>query len=142
MKHRFTPSTSIYVFSTIGIVTAIILIFSSIQSNQLYAKISCIILLLAIIYNMSQIPLYTIIESDQIIIKKVIGKKTSKDIKKVEPISRIVAAQSIRRFANGGLFFYDGKYWNPEIGDYRAFLLNYKEIALITTSKGEKLLIN
>lgn len=82
MKHRFTPSTSIYVFSTIGIVTAIILTFSSIQSNQLYAKIICIILLLAIIYNMSQIPLYTIIESDQIIIKKMIGKKQSKTSRK------------------------------------------------------------
>ncbi len=142
MKHRFKPSLTVYIFSAIGILGGFSLLYAATTSQDIFSIIVATIFITIIIYIIAKAPLYTQIYEDKIIIKRVIGKKTISPIKGIQVVSNKQLAQCIRTFGNGGLFYYSGKFWSPELGSFNTLAINLKQVVLVSTSTNKKYLIN
>lgn len=102
-----------------------------------------ILIPIPILWSIAILPRYTAITDKEIIVKQVWGQLVF-DYKKVEitSISKEKLRKSIRTFGNGGLFGYGGSFYNYELGHYRMYVTQMKDLAIITDTRGKKTVIN
>lgn len=89
------------------------------------------------------IPRYTIVSKESIVVVKKVGVLTfNRHECTIEPIDSSMLKRSVSLVGNGGLLGYSGRFYNKKIGNYTMCALNTRELALITTPKDEKYVIN
>lgn len=142
MKQYFSPDLWVYIGSSIGLIGIYLASKSLLSGNGIFHKIICVLMILAILYLITRMPIGISINTDSIKVKRLVGYSTLTNVKTVSPIDPQDFSEAIRTFGNGGIFGYTGYYSSPKIGKFQMIAINTKELALVTLDNGKKYVIN
>ena len=111
--------------------------------NTVWSIVFFGMMLAILVYSLAIIPLWTTIDKDKIRIQQLVGHKTfRKDKVKIRRLSQEDLKHAHRVFGSSGYGGYTGWFRNSQLGKFYMMVLNKKELALIETEKGKKIVIN
>lgn len=143
MKYFFKPDWRIILISLVVISTTL-MIGSIIKWNSIASLLFFLIIVAILISSTALLPMWLEVTDAHIRVKLVIGSRTFlKNKVKISRISKKEIQDSIQLVGFGGYGRrYTGWFRNQLLGKFFMLIVNRNELALITTEKGTKVVIN
>lgn len=145
MRYYFRWSLSNFATTLICLVTLAVLNIIIIRDPNI-GVVGCVVITSLIwLINITLAlftPLYVVVSRGEIVIRRAIGSLRIKNIESIEAIDQSRLKGSIRIFGVGGFFGSWGRFRGPQIGRYRLYATQFKNLFLIRTTTGERIVIS
>lgn len=153
MEYKASLDTLAKIITGVTIIIFVLIGYISVKAIWVSeGNISTLLIHIIIILFFSSIILFSYlyapksysVDDAQLIINRPISKVTItlSDIEEVREISNAEMTGAIRTFGVGGLFGYYGKYYAPKIGHLKLYATQRRNMVLILTKQGQKILIS
>ncbi|KAA9333805.1 PH domain-containing protein [Adhaeribacter soli] len=141
MKYKASLDKLARIITLLAIAFPVVLLFFLDE-----ATIPVVILSGVLVLSYGFAPQYYLLTPEELVIKRLFKDVHLKrsEIKTVEllPEARKLRWTTVRTFGSGGFFGYFGKFWNRTFGGMTWYLNNFRNVVLVETYAGKKLLLS
>lgn len=142
MKYFFKPDWLVITISFI-LLASIAMLINITPWNSFWSILFFALMIGILVYGLAIVPIWVEVDDNKIKVQQLIGHKTFRKNKvTVKPVTKDDISGSIRVFGSSGYGGHTGWFRNKRLGKYFMLILNKKELALIETDQGKKIIIN
>lgn len=142
MKYFFKPDWLVISISIILLASIAMLVHIT-PWNSFWSIIFFALMIGILAYGLAIMPIWVEVDDKKIKVQQLIGFRIfRKDKVKIHQVKKEDLKGSIRVFGSSGYGGHTGWFRNKKLGKYFMLILNKKELALIETEKGRKIVIN